>query len=67
VYRAGGYTPDDLRKFVPVVDQVQGQQLGGLADYLRAQRRPNHEACPVLPRPQPMKPPPLTWMNCPVT
>ncbi|GAB3383394.1 SRPBCC family protein [Lysobacter fragariae] len=35
-YRAGGYTPDDLTKFVPVVDKVQGIQLGGLADYLRA-------------------------------
>jgi hypothetical protein len=38
-YRAGGYTPDDLRKFVPVVDQVQGQQLGGLADYLGAKAK----------------------------
>jgi hypothetical protein len=38
-YRAGGYTPDDLTKFVPVVDQVQGVQLGGLADYLRAKAR----------------------------
>jgi hypothetical protein len=38
-YRAGGYTPDDLRKFVPVVDQVQGLQLSGLADYLRAQAK----------------------------
>lgn len=35
-YRAGGYTPDDLEKFVPVVDKVQGIQLGGLADYLRS-------------------------------
>lgn len=34
-YRAGGYTPDDLSKFAPVVDKVQGQQLLGLADYLR--------------------------------
>lgn len=34
-YRAGGYTPDDLRKFAPVVDKVQAQQLGGLAEYLR--------------------------------
>lgn len=34
-YRAGGYTPDDLSKFVPVIDKVQGLQLGGLADYLR--------------------------------
>lgn len=35
-YRAGGYTPDSLQNFVPVVDKVQGMQLGGLADYLRA-------------------------------
>ena len=34
-YRAGGYTPDDLSKFVAVVDQVQGLQLRGLGDYLR--------------------------------
>jgi hypothetical protein len=38
-YRAGGYAPDDLRKFVPVVDQVQGLQLGGLAEYLRVQAK----------------------------
>lgn len=35
-YRAGGYSPDDLGKFAPVVDQVQGVQLRGLADHLRA-------------------------------
>lgn len=35
-YRAGGYTPDDLSKFAPVVDQVQGLQLGGLATFLGA-------------------------------
>lgn len=35
-YRAGGYTPDDLATFAPVVDQVQALQLGGLADYLKA-------------------------------
>ena len=35
-YRAGGYTPDDLAKFAPVVDRVQAQQLGGLADHLQA-------------------------------
>lgn len=34
-YRAGGYTPDDLSKFVGVVDKVQGIQLQGLAVYLR--------------------------------
>ena len=34
-YRAGGYTPDDLSKFVAVVDKVQGQQLGGLAAHIR--------------------------------
>jgi len=35
-YRAGGYTPDDLAKFAPVVDKVQAQQLGALADDLQA-------------------------------
>jgi hypothetical protein len=35
-YRAGGYTPDDLAAFAPIVDQVQALQLGGLADHLRA-------------------------------
>ena len=35
-YRAGGYSPDDIGKFVPVIDKVQGVQLGGLAQYLRA-------------------------------
>lgn len=34
-YRIGGYSPDDLGQFAPVVDRVQGAQLGGLADYLR--------------------------------
>lgn len=34
-YRAGGYTPDDLSKFVAVVDKVQGQQLAGLAEHIR--------------------------------
>lgn len=34
-YRVGGYTPDNLGKFAPVVDKVQGQQLGGLAEHLR--------------------------------
>ena len=34
-YRVGGYSPDDLSKFAPVVDQVQAQQLGGLARHLR--------------------------------
>ena len=34
-YRAGGYTPDDLSKFVPVIDKVQALQLHGLAEHLR--------------------------------
>lgn len=34
-YRAGGYSPDDLSAFAPVVDKVQGQQLGGLVEHLR--------------------------------
>lgn len=36
-YRAGGYTPDDLGQFAPVVDRVQSLQLGGLAEHLRNQ------------------------------
>jgi hypothetical protein len=39
-YRAGGYTPEDLGKFVAVVDKVQGLQLGGLADHLRSRKKP---------------------------
>lgn len=35
-YRVGGYSPDDLGKFAPVVDGVQRVQLAGLADYLRS-------------------------------
>jgi hypothetical protein len=34
-YRVGGYSPDDLAKFAPVVDRVQAQQLAGLANHLR--------------------------------
>ena len=37
-YRAGGYTPDDLESFAAIVDQVQAQQLGGLADHLRSRQ-----------------------------
>tara|TARA_R110002020_G_scaffold134702_11_gene300862 strand:+ start:1261 stop:1812 length:552 start_codon:yes stop_codon:yes gene_type:complete len=33
-YRAGGYTPDDLSAFAPVVDRVQAQQLDGLVRFL---------------------------------
>lgn len=29
-YRAGGYGPEDLGAFAPIVDTVQAQQLGGL-------------------------------------
>ena len=42
-YRAGGYTPDDLSKFAPVVDRVQAQQLGGLVAYLKARKPPIEE------------------------
>ena len=38
-YQAGGYTPDDLSQFAPVVDKVQGIQLGGLAGYLRGRAK----------------------------
>lgn len=34
-FRNGGYTPDDLTKFVGVVDAVQKQQLGGLEAWLK--------------------------------
>jgi hypothetical protein len=37
-YRAGGYTPDDLRPLAKVVDKVQAQQLAGLAAHLRKPR-----------------------------
>lgn len=37
-YRVGGYSPDDLSKFAPVVDRVQAQQLGALATHLGAAR-----------------------------
>lgn len=37
-YRAGGYTPDDMSGFAPVVDKVQALQLGGLAEFLETQR-----------------------------
>ena len=33
-YVAGGYTTEDLVKFAPIVDQVQGMQLNALASYL---------------------------------
>lgn len=39
-YRAGGYSPDDIGKFAPVVDKVQGLQLGGLAKHLRDAANP---------------------------
>ncbi len=38
-YRAGGYAPEDLSTFAPVVDMVQAQQLGGLAGYLAGYKR----------------------------
>lgn len=34
-YRAGGYSPDDLSKFAPIVDRVQALQLRSLANFLR--------------------------------
>ncbi len=37
-YRAGGQVPDDLTKLAPIVDRVQGEQLGGLARHLRQGR-----------------------------
>jgi uncharacterized protein YndB with AHSA1/START domain len=35
-YVAGGYTTEDLVAFAPIVDKVQGMQLGGLAAWLGA-------------------------------
>ena len=37
-YRAGGYSPEDIGGFVPVIDRVQAVQLDGLAAYLRGDR-----------------------------
>mgnify|MGYP000748903727 CR=1 FL=1 len=37
-YRVGGYTPDSLAEFAPVVDQVQASQLGRLAAFLQRKR-----------------------------
>jgi uncharacterized protein YndB with AHSA1/START domain len=34
-YQASGYVPEDFDELVPVVDRVQGLQLGGLLEYLR--------------------------------
>lgn len=34
-YQVGGFTPEDLSEFAPVVDRVQALQLGGLARHLR--------------------------------
>ena len=42
-YRAGGYTPDDLSQFAPVVDKVMAAQLAGLASLLRARAAPVRE------------------------
>ncbi|GAB2501428.1 SRPBCC family protein [Arenimonas alkanexedens] len=42
-YRVGGYTPDDLSKFAPVVDGVQARQLAALAEHLARRARPIEE------------------------
>ena len=42
-YRAGGYSPDDLSKFAPVVDKVMAAQLDGLARLLRSRVAPLRE------------------------
>ncbi len=42
-YRVGGYAPDDLTGLAPAVDAVLAQQLGSLADYLRARATPPAE------------------------
>jgi hypothetical protein len=35
-YRAGGYAPEDLSGFAAIVDRVQAQQLGMLAEFIRS-------------------------------
>ena len=35
-YRVQGFTPDGFSKLAPVVAEVQGLQLQGLANYLRS-------------------------------
>lgn len=42
-YRAGGYSPDDLSKLAPMVDQVMAGQLDGLGRMLRARAAPVSE------------------------
>jgi hypothetical protein len=42
-YRVGGYSPDDLSKFAPVVDGVMASQLASLAEHLRARARKTAE------------------------
>ncbi len=37
-YRAGGYAPDHIGAFAPVVDRVQATQLKGLVDHIGALR-----------------------------
>lgn len=39
-YRAGGYGPEDLGAFAPIVDKVQAQQLGGLLARLGGSAEP---------------------------
>lgn len=39
LYVVGGYSPTDLTQLAPIVDQVQGLQLGGLAQWLSAKAR----------------------------
>ena len=45
-YQVGGYTPDDLSEFAPVVDRVQALQLAGLAEHLRTPEE-QPVRCPV--------------------
>jgi hypothetical protein len=39
-YQAGGYAGPDLAAMLPVIDQVQGVQLGGLGEFLRKAHAP---------------------------
>ena len=46
-YRAGGYGPEDLATFAPVVDKVQAQQLGGLLGRLGGAAEPAPAPAPA--------------------
>jgi len=38
-YKVGGINPEGFAELAPIVDRVQAQQLGGLAEFLSAAAR----------------------------